>query len=135
MARIDCPISQEWCLVRVDPVQEDRVCEELRDRGIAVATPDEVLDGLLFVEYTEALLPEIEAITGVIDIILSNAGRVQDVPQSIVDALVTPTGSEDEGLLQLRSRLLARSEFYRLDVLMAEVARLQTASTREVAHV
>ena len=63
----------------------------------------------------------------------SNAGRVQDIPQSIVDALVGPSSDPDcdASLTQLRSRLLALSEFYRLDAVLAEVARLRGTNSND----
>ena len=103
---------------------------------VAANSQTPILNDAIFVEFTEDLLPRIEALEGVIAAVLSNAGRIQDIPQSVVDALVAPerASGSDTTLSQLKSRLLAISEFYRLDALLEEVSRLRATETREAAN-
>lgn len=140
--------GREWCLVRVDPARAADVARRIADLGFEVVAPagdlvrdlewtsgdagDLVLADAVFVAYSDDLPARIGSVEGVIAPVLSNAGRIQVIPHDIVEALVAPDGAAGGvgSLRQLRSRLLATSEFYRLDFLLAEVGRLQSSGYR-----
>lgn len=144
--------SREWCLIQVDPASTRRVIAALADLRIEAVSPtvdgsnhgingsappaEPVLSDILFVEHSDDLMTRIGTIDARVTPVLNNAGRIQVVPQRIVDALQAerdaPCG--DGSLSQLRSRLLALSEFYRLDYLLSEVARLQSRGYHDAHH-
>ena len=135
-------MSREWCLLRIEPGSAATVEKRLAEMKLLAFSPvcmigeDDkeapLLDGLIFAEYDDAKISLACEIESVIGPILNGAGRVLDIPSSIIDALkpMEERLLENGPHLHFRARLSALSDDYRVDFLLAEVARLRATLFR-----
>ncbi len=142
MSSVSVQMSREWCLLRIEPGSAATVEKRLADLELFAFSPVYVigeddqkaplLNGLIFAEYDEAKISLASEIEGVIGPILNSAGRVLDIPSSIIDALkpMEERRLEIGPHLHFRARLSALSDDYRVDFLLAEIARLRATMFR-----